>query len=700
MLITFTALNLFPIYASDSSSSLPSGVKNLIDENIQKYHGRDAGSSDYALFEKCFEYWEKKGKTDYQKYIKNIVVNSGINKGLGLGNWELKGELKSSYDFNKENTESAIRSALKKQNIALSEDDWDKFYKKKILTGIFNLTTDSKKYENLSNLLVTLDDKTRTQKMLSDYGIGVQIAGDDYSTIGTPDSSALEVTPEDVKLTPSLKSKIEASTLKYHGRNPSDAEYEYFRLAYAVWLAEGRKSYNKYVNEIVVNSSGRGLKPGLTKVFGDDSLYETLKEHYNFDESVASERVRTALKKQGIALSNNDWDTFNKKKLETGIFNLTTDKKKYENLNSLMIQLESSETTVQLLAKYGIGVSLDGDPVVAATGDSNTSNTPATDNSLDSMDVDTTVTTDASDDVIVEDTDADTTSDTTVADTTETPANITPESIKKSGVVYNTGGVGLRIRCNPWDTQIGGMPEGTKVTVYEVKKADDGSLWYRLEESGVSKYMMKDTTTGAWSHSDYIKLTDDAANQVASTTDNNVIVPATDSSDDGTTTTVADTGLDSEGRLKGAPGYEEALEWAVNGSKTFTNPNNGKTGTGAWSGYCLAHVARCWSVGAGSTVSQLSQYCAKDACNAIKNAGMMKSIPAKGAIPAGSPVFWDGVGDKGSTKYGHIAIATGKVDSRGVPTVVDTGTTPISIQPIDRYGSSDGYGQVSGTPLI
>jgi hypothetical protein len=84
----------------------------------------------------------------------------------------------------------------------------------------------------------------------------------------------------------------------------------------------------------------------------------------------------------------------------------------------------------------------------------------------------------------------------------------------------------------------------------------------------------------------------------------------------------------------------------------------------------------------------------------MKKSGKIRKIPSKGPIPAGAPVYWDGRGDYGHKTYGHIAISTGKVDKRGVPTVVDTVSVPISIVPIDKYGKSDGYGLLKGCPII
>jgi hypothetical protein len=430
------------------------------------------------------------------------------------------------------------------------------------------------------------------------------------------------------------------------------------------------------------------LKPGFNEVLGDDTFFDNLKEHFNFQESMAEARIRAALKKNNIGLSENDWDTFYKKKLLTGLFNISSDKKKYENLVNLLIQLESKDSAVSLLAKYGIGVTASGNPVTApdaVAGSSSSSGNP-----LDAMDDDITGTPAATADA-VEKPAADPAP--AVADKPKDDPKPAADSnkVNKDGVVANTGGVGLRVRNNPWGAQVGGLPEGTKVKVLEKAKGYDGSVWYKLEQSKISQFLTSSPSSGAWCHSDYITL---GASSSSGSSSSGGAAPKKDDPK----STAGKT--DSKGRLKGAPGYEAALDWAQNGCKTTVNPNNGKKGTGAWAGYCLGHVARCWSIGAGKTIPQLQKYCAKDACNSIKAAGMMKGVPSSGPIPAGAPVFWDGIGDKGHKTWGHIAISTGKVDNRGVPTVVDTGTTPISVQPIDRYGKSDGYGVIKGTPLI
>jgi hypothetical protein len=128
-------------------------------------------------------------------------------------------------------------------------------------------------------------------------------------------------------------------------------------------------------------------------------------------------------------------------------------------------------------------------------------------------------------------------------------------------------------------------------------------------------------------------------------------------------------------------------------SKNVKNPNNGKRGPSAWSGYCLGHVNRSWSLGAGKVIPQLQKCCAKQAYSAMKSAGKLKPIPKNGPIPAGAPIFWPGL-----SKWGHVTISTGKVDKNGVPTMVDSHGT-VHVAPISTWGKPAGYGVIPGTPV-
>lgn len=244
----------------------------------------------------------------------------------------------------------------------------------------------------------------------------------------------------------------------------------------------------------------------------------------------------------------------------------------------------------------------------------------------------------------------------------------------ETGTVSVNNGYTLNVRTGPWGKIIGHLKDGAKVSI-KGKKGD----WYKIEFDGKIAFV----------HSDYMKKNKDKA-ETASAGGNS----SGGGSQGNDNSQSGDKPAGSNAKFaEGAPGSKAALNWATGGAKTYTNPNNGKKGPTAWTGYCLAHVNRCWSVGAGKPVADLQKCCAKQSYNAFKSHGKIKSVPKKGPIPAGAPVFWAGL-----SKWGHITISTGRVDKNGVPTVIDNHGGLYEV-PITKYGTPSGWGVISGTPL-
>lgn len=241
------------------------------------------------------------------------------------------------------------------------------------------------------------------------------------------------------------------------------------------------------------------------------------------------------------------------------------------------------------------------------------------------------------------------------------------------GTVDVNSGYTLNVRTGPWGKIVGKLKDGAKVDI--VGKQGD---WYKIEFGGKTAFV----------HSDYIKKGKKKA--PASSGGSSSSGGGQASGNNGSSGGSAGSNAKY---AEGAPGSKQAMKWATGGAKTYRNPNNGKTGATAWTGYCLAHVNRCWSVGAGKPVADLQKCCAKQSYYAFKNHGKIKSVPKKGPIPAGAPVFWSGL-----SKWGHVTISTGRVDKNGVPTVIDNHGGLYEV-PITKYGTPSGWGVIAGTPL-
>lgn len=246
----------------------------------------------------------------------------------------------------------------------------------------------------------------------------------------------------------------------------------------------------------------------------------------------------------------------------------------------------------------------------------------------------------------------------------------------------------LNVRDCPWGKVLGSLKDSDKVRILGEEKDDKGVVWYQISYNGGKGYV----------HSDYIGTGSAASPGSTGGSSGPSGSPSGGSAPGGN----QNNGSSSVGplpadALAGAPGAAEALHWASVTSLTAVNPNTGQGGTDGsqWSMWCLGHVARCWSIGAGKTVPLLQAGSAKIAYNNFKNAGKIKAIPGSGPIPAGSPVFWET-----QSEWGHVAIATGRVDSRGVPTVIDN-YKGIKEKPIDQMCSKpiSGWGVVDGTPI-
>lgn len=155
----------------------------------------------------------------------------------------------------------------------------------------------------------------------------------------------------------------------------------------------------------------------------------------------------------------------------------------------------------------------------------------------------------------------------------------------------------------------------------------------------------------------------------------------------------------------GPPGGSLALSWAMNKAEGTVNSQNTihTTADGLqWNDWCLFFVYTAWANAGRGMPAGLSGASAHESLENFRRAGNLR--PIDGNIPEGCPVFW---AKKDGRKWGHIAIATGKLAADGSPLIVSSNSGSARPQVMEQaltwlnrwYGAeAAGWGYVKGTP--
>ena len=214
----------------------------------------------------------------------------------------------------------------------------------------------------------------------------------------------------------------------------------------------------------------------------------------------------------------------------------------------------------------------------------------------------------------------------------------------------STGGLPLNVRTGPWGTIVGSLGNGAGVTV--IGESGD---WYRISYGGKTCYV----------HKNYIKKGEASSNA-------------------GSTSTSGGNAYNASvvGKAAGDGSPSGALTWArdqINGHKNGYNPNNGQTSKNptAWSGWCLAFVNSAY----GRKKPLLMAYSAIKSYYQCKAAG---KINTSRNPPAGAAMF---TSTTPGNPYGHVFIATGKMNGPNDPIIITTTSYGVKEMPMSRMGA-------------
>lgn len=218
----------------------------------------------------------------------------------------------------------------------------------------------------------------------------------------------------------------------------------------------------------------------------------------------------------------------------------------------------------------------------------------------------------------------------------------------------NTGGATLNVRSGAWGAIVGSLSNGAQVTI--VGESGD---WYKISHGGQTRYV----------HKDYI------ANKKPS-----VAAPPSSGSSGATYKASVIGKTQGDGTVAGA------ITWArdqINGTKNGVNSNNGLNSKNirSWDGWCLAFVGTAY----GRSKSVLAAPSAIQAYYNCKRAG---KIVVNKNPPAGAVLF---TGTTSTNPYGHIFIATGKMNGPNDPIIITTSSNGIKEMPMSQMWKGPAY---------
>ncbi len=224
----------------------------------------------------------------------------------------------------------------------------------------------------------------------------------------------------------------------------------------------------------------------------------------------------------------------------------------------------------------------------------------------------------------------------------------------RTGTV-TTSGYTLNVRSGPWGTIVGSLSDNAKVTI--VGQSGD---WYKISYKGATRYV----------HKKYV-----------STGGQTAAKPAKPSSGSGSTYKAS-----VIGQSRGDGTVAGAITWArdqINGTKKGYNHNNGMISQNpkAWAGWCLAFVGTAY----GRQKSLLAAPSAIQAYYKCKAAG---KIVVNKNPPAGAAMF---TGTTPGNPYGHIFIATGKMNGPNDPIIITTTSYGVKEMPMSQMWKGPAY---------
>ncbi len=223
----------------------------------------------------------------------------------------------------------------------------------------------------------------------------------------------------------------------------------------------------------------------------------------------------------------------------------------------------------------------------------------------------------------------------------------------KTGTV-STGGPTLNVRSGPWGAIVGSLSNNAKVTI--IGESGD---WYKVSYKGATRYVYKSyVSTGKSSSAPKVSTPSTGSTYKASVV----------------------------GKSKGDGTVAGALTWArdqINGTKQGYNANNGmiSKNSACWSGWCLAFVGTAY----GRSKSLLAAPSAIQSYYKCRAAG---KITVNKNPPAGAAMF---TGTTPGNPYGHIFIATGKMNGPNDPIIITTTSYGIKEMPMSQMWKGPAY---------
>lgn len=230
------------------------------------------------------------------------------------------------------------------------------------------------------------------------------------------------------------------------------------------------------------------------------------------------------------------------------------------------------------------------------------------------------------------------------------------EPAKEKAGYVNTPGTCLNVRTGAWGRIVGTLSHGSKVKI--IGESGD---WYKISYKGATRYIYKK----------YVNSTKTTSSSTAASKP----------------TSSANTYKASViGKSAGDGSAAGAITWArdqINGTKKGYNPNNGKTSRDpkAWAGWCLAFVNSAY----GRKKPLLSAYSAIKSYYKCKAAG---KIHTNKNPPAGAAMF---TGTTPGNPYGHIFIATGKMNGPNDPIIITTTSYGVKEMPMSQMWKGPAY---------
>ncbi len=216
----------------------------------------------------------------------------------------------------------------------------------------------------------------------------------------------------------------------------------------------------------------------------------------------------------------------------------------------------------------------------------------------------------------------------------------------------NTGGATLNVRTGAWGTIVGSLSDGAQITI-----VGESGEWYKISYNGQTRYVYKS----------YVSNSKPAAAKPA---------PASGSTYKASVI----------GQPRGDGTVAGALTWArdqINGTKKGYNHNNGQISQSpsCWSGWCLAFVGTAYG-------RQKSVLAAPSAIQSYYNCKAAGKIVVNKNPPAGAVMF---TGTTSTNPYGHIFIATGKMNGPNDPIIITTTSNGVKEMPMSQMWKGPAY---------